>query len=104
MKKLLVCTNYRGNPNTPSCAARGSKSILSALLQQCLHNNLAITIEESPCMGFCQIGPNAHLVPNGAFFHGIIESDLSPIICAALESDIDVLEAADNALKAKNIS
>ena len=102
MKKLLVCTNYRSNPNTPSCAARGSKSLLTFFLQYCQHNNLAITIEESPCLGFCQIGPNAHLVPNGAFFHGIIESDLSPIICAALESDIDVLEAADNALKYNN--
>ncbi len=104
MKKLLVCTNYRGNPNTPSCAARGSKSLLSVLLQHCLHNHLAITIEESPCMGFCQIGPNAHLVPNGAFFHGIMESDLSPIICAALESDGDVLEATDNPLKSNNIT
>ena len=104
MKKLLVCTNYRGNPNAPSCAARGSKSLLSALLQHCLHNHLAITIDESPCMGFCQIGPNAHLVPNGAFFHGIIESDLSQIIDAALEADIDVLKVADNALTFKNIS
>ena len=104
MKKLLVCTNYRGNPNTPSCAARGSQSLLSALLQHCLHNHLAITIEESPCLGFCQIGPNAHLVPNGAFFHGIIESDLSPIICAALESDDAVLLHTDNALKANNIT
>ena len=104
MKKLLVCTNYRGNPNTSSCAARGSQSLLSALLQHCLHNHLAITIEESPCLGFCHIGPNAHLVPNGAFFHGIIESDLSPMIRAALESDGDVLEATDNALKANNIT
>ena len=104
MKKLLVCTNYRGNPNTPSCAARGSKSLLSALLQQCLHNHLAITIEESSCLGFCHIGPNAHVVPNGAFFHGIIESDLSQIIDSALESDDTVLEAADNALKANNLT
>lgn len=84
MKKLFVCTNYRGNPNAPSCAARGSKSILSALLQHCEHNNLALQIEESPCLGYCQIGPNAHLVPNGEFFHGISQEDLSPIIAAAV--------------------
>lgn len=84
MKKLLVCTNYRGNPNNPSCAARGSKSLFSALSQYCQHNNLDLQIEESPCLGFCQVGPNAHLVPNGQFFHGILQDDLSPIIVAAV--------------------
>lgn len=83
MKKLLVCTNYRANPNNPSCAARGSKSILSALSQQCQQNNVPIQIEESLCLGFCQIGPNARLVPNGPFFHGISLAELSPIMKAA---------------------
>ncbi|MES2502514.1 MAG: (2Fe-2S) ferredoxin domain-containing protein [Pseudomonadota bacterium] len=86
MKKLLVCTNYRGNPNTPSCAARGSKSLLSLFSQQCQENNLIIQIEESPCLGFCQIGPNVRLVPSGAFFHGVLADELSAIIGAAKES------------------
>ncbi len=86
MQKLLVCTNYRGNPNSPSCAARGSHSLLSAISQQCQHNNLGIQVEESACLGFCQIGPNVRLVPNGDFFHGVMQDDLSQIIRAAKDS------------------
>lgn len=83
MKKLLVCTNYRANPNNPSCAARGSKTLLTSLSQQFQQNNLHIEIEESPCLGFCQVGPNARLMPNGPFFHAIALTHLSPIIQAA---------------------
>lgn len=83
MKKLLVCTNHRSNPNTPSCGARNSKTILNALSQQCAQNNLPIKVEESLCLGFCQIGPNARLVPNGAFYHQIALDELSIIIEAA---------------------
>lgn len=83
MKKLLVCTNYRANPNNPSCAARDSSLILSALSKQCQQNNLPIEVEESLCLGFCQIGPNARLAPNGPFFHDISLDKLSTIIIAA---------------------
>lgn len=83
MKKLLVCTNYRANPNNPSCAARGSETLLAALTQQFQQNNLLIEIDKSPCLGFCQVGPNARLIPNGPFFHRISISHLSPIIQAA---------------------
>jgi len=83
MKKLLVCTNYRANPNNPSCAARDSALILSALSQQCQQNNLPIEVEESLCLGFCQVGPNARLVPNGPFFHDVSLDQLSTIIIAA---------------------
>ncbi len=82
MKKLLICTNYRANPNNPSCAARGSEAILTALSQQFQQNNLPVQIEESPCLGFCQVGPNARLMPNGPFFHQISLTQLSPIILA----------------------
>ena len=47
MKKLLVCTNYRANPNNPSCAARDSETLLAALTQQFQQNNLLIEIEKS---------------------------------------------------------
>jgi NADH:ubiquinone oxidoreductase subunit E len=83
MKKLFVCTNYRSNPNNPSCGARGSQSLLSALAQQCAQNNLAIQVEESLCLGFCQVGPNARLAPNGPFFHAMSPDGLSAIIEAA---------------------
>lgn len=82
-KKILVCTNYRANPNNPSCAARGSKEVLPKLAQQLQAQYVSIQIEEIQCMGYCNIGPNIRLMPEGAFFHEVSDEKLSEIIEAA---------------------
>ena len=81
-KKILVCTNFRANPNQPSCAARGSKEVLTALSQQLQHKKVPIEIEEIQCMGYCDVGPNVRLMPNGEFFHEVSAEDFSQIIKA----------------------
>jgi NADH:ubiquinone oxidoreductase subunit E len=81
-KKLLVCTNYRANPNNPSCAARGSKEIASQLMQQLHKKNVPIEMEEIQCMGYCNVGPNFRLVPNGEFFHEVSDKKFTQIIQA----------------------
>lgn len=83
LKKLLVCTNYRANPNQPSCGGRSSKQIFANLQQKILFKNHPIDVEESPCMGFCNVGPNARLVPNGDFIHEISADNLSAVLKAA---------------------
>jgi len=80
MKKLLVCTNFRANPNNPSCAARKSGEIIEILTNKLQQNNLHIRIEPSPCMGFCDKGPNARLVPNGLYFHEITSKNIDKIL------------------------
>ena len=82
-KKLLVCTNFRANPNQPSCAARGSKEIAVALAQQLQQKNVSIEIEEIQCMGYCNSGPNVRLMPNGAYFHEVSSKKFAAIIKAA---------------------
>jgi NADH:ubiquinone oxidoreductase subunit E len=82
-KKLLVCTNFRANPNNPSCAARGSKEVLTALTQQLQNKKVSIEIEEVQCMGYCDVGPNVRLIPNGEFFHEVSAKKLGKIIKAA---------------------
>ncbi len=82
-KKLLVCTNYRANPNQPSCAARGSKEILAELTRQLHTKNVSIEIEEIQCIGFCNVGPNLRLMPDGEFFHAVSNKKLLKIIKAA---------------------
>ena len=79
-KKILVCTNFRANPNNPSCAARGSKDVMVALTLELAKKNMPIILEESPCLGFCNIGPNLRLMPSGEFFHGVSDKKLSAII------------------------
>jgi NADH:ubiquinone oxidoreductase subunit E len=82
-KKILVCTNYRANPNNPSCAARGSKEICAALILQLHKQHVQIEIEEIQCLGFCKVGPNIRLTPNGAFFHEVSDKKFAKIIKAA---------------------
>jgi NADH:ubiquinone oxidoreductase subunit E len=79
-KKILICTNFRANPNNPSCAARGSKEVMAALRLELEHKKMPVTVEESPCLGYCDIGPNLRLMPNGEFFHGVSDKELSAII------------------------
>ncbi len=75
MKKLLVCTNLRTNPNQPSCAARGSLAMANALNQVIKKQNLAIEVEHTACLGYCEIGINLRLSPNGDFIHHAINSE-----------------------------
>jgi NADH:ubiquinone oxidoreductase subunit E len=81
-KKILVCTNYRANPNNPSCAARNSKEIMSELTQQLQKKNVSIKVEEIQCLGYCNIGPNIRLIPNGEIFHEVSANKLAEIIQA----------------------
>ena len=81
-KKLLICTNYRANPNNPSCGARNSQLVLDAVKVALANKHIAIDIEASPCMGYCNIGPNARLAPNGAFFHGVSALKLAKLMHA----------------------
>lgn len=79
LKKLLVCTNFRANPNHPS---RGSKEITISLAQQLQKKNVSIEIEEIQCMGFCKVGPNVRLIPNGEYFHEVSARKFAEIIKA----------------------
>jgi NADH:ubiquinone oxidoreductase subunit E len=81
-KKLLVCTNYRANPNNPSCAARGSKEIMAKLTQQLQKKNVSIKVEEIQCLGYCNVGPNIRLIPNGEIFHEVSVKKFTEIIQA----------------------
>ncbi len=83
IKKILVCTNFRANPNNPSCAARDSQRILDTLKLELANNNILIETEASPCMGYCNVGPNIRLAPNGDFFHQVSTKNLANLIAAA---------------------
>ena len=66
-KKILICTNYRANKRNPSCGAKGSLELLDALKSK----QLDISIEEAPCMGRCQQGPNINILPNGLWLDSL---------------------------------
>jgi (2Fe-2S) ferredoxin len=81
-KKVLICTHYRANPNNPSCGARDSQALIPALEIQLQKHNIHLVVEESACLGLCQVGPNVRLIPNGAFFNHVSPASLDPIVKA----------------------
>jgi NADH:ubiquinone oxidoreductase subunit E len=80
MKKILVCVNYRANPDRPSCAARGSKELARCLQEGLAKHEIDIKVEHSDCLGYCDKGPNLKLSPLGRFFHHGHESDIPSIV------------------------
>ncbi len=81
--KILICTHYRHNPRLPSCAARGSLTILKQLQTQIESTQLAVHIEAIQCLGNCQQGVNVRVV-GGQFFQHVTEQDI-PIIIEYLQ-------------------
>lgn len=80
MKKIVVCVNYRANPDQPSCAARGSLELAQCLQAEIRNRNLDIPMEQLHCMGFCDQGPNIRLVPGGRFFHMLTLEDIPQVL------------------------
>lgn len=79
-KIVTVCINRRGNPDMPSCAARGGVEIADALELAIAARGLPLRLERFKCLGRCERGPNLKLSPGGAFFHGVKLDDLPGIL------------------------
>lgn len=86
-QKIIICVNYRSNPNQPSCAARGSEAIAQCLEQEITERGLPASVERFYCLGYCERGPNLRLTPEGRFFHqfgiGDIPQLLAEVVFAA---------------------
>jgi NADH:ubiquinone oxidoreductase subunit E len=80
MKKVIVCVNYRANPNQPSCAARGSEEIAQCIETEVVKRNLAVCVERFNCLGQCERGPNVRLAPDGKFFNRLGKQDLPALM------------------------
>jgi (2Fe-2S) ferredoxin len=79
-KKVIICVNYRANPDQPSCAGRGSRDLARCLKDELAGSHLDIKIEHSDCLGYCEMGPNLKLVPQGRFFHHFKKQDIPAIL------------------------
>lgn len=84
MKKVIVCVNYRANPDQPSCAARGSEEIALCIEAEVAKRNLAVCVERFNCLGQCERGPNVRLAPDGKFFNRLSKQDV-PVLMVEIE-------------------
>ena len=75
--------HHRANPNQPSCGARGAAELKQALEQAVALNGMAIGVKEIQCLGECETGPNARLIPGGPILRHLGAEQLDGLIDAA---------------------
>ena len=81
LPRLTVCVNDRGpGAITPSCGARGSLQLHEALAAEIASRGLDIELKTIRCLGVCEKGPNARLVPGNNWFHGLRPEDAESLV------------------------
>jgi (2Fe-2S) ferredoxin len=86
MKTIIVCVNYRSNPNHPSCGAKGGIAIANHIEQQISKNQLPLGLERFHCLGHCEQGPTLKITPEGRFICGVTLEKI-PVLISALADD-----------------
>lgn len=83
--KIIICNNRRHNPNSPSCAARGSLELAETIRQYVAMHELPLELAFFKCLGRCADGPNLKLEPAGPFV-GHLSADKLGELYLTLES------------------
>lgn len=76
---VLVCQTDRLGVQAQCCGKRGAAAVLAALRAAVAAEGLAVSIEESPCLGHCSVGPNARLVGD-SLHHHLTPETLAPLL------------------------
>jgi (2Fe-2S) ferredoxin len=80
---VFVCANVRENsPENPGCGAKGGKVLKDKLKEAVKARgwNGRVRVSNTGCLGLCAQGPNVLLHPQGIWFSGVTESDLTTIL------------------------
>ncbi|MCB1644714.1 MAG: (2Fe-2S) ferredoxin domain-containing protein [Pseudomonadales bacterium] len=72
-RKLIFCTNLRRMGDKPSCAARGSKSLVAHATRRVATEQIDVEIDESVCLGRCEAGPTVKEIPGGFTQYATLE-------------------------------
>jgi (2Fe-2S) ferredoxin len=99
-RHLLVCTNLRGvDAGKPSCAARGSETLLSGLKQAVKAAGLGDTVwvTKSGCLKHCSQGAMVLTWPEKILLAGVTLADIPDLVsqCAAGGKPVERLLAKD---------
>ena len=80
-KHVFVCTNHRENPNRKSCGHIGS-SLKIELKKEIVQRNLnkQVRINESGCLGKCNLGPCFVVYPEARWEFDVKLDDSEKII------------------------
>jgi (2Fe-2S) ferredoxin len=90
---VFVCQNARPAEGKPSCAARGSGEVFTALQREigarpALWGRVAVT--SCGCLGPCFEGPTVVVYPEGVWYAGVRAEDAAEIVERHLEGGVPV--------------
>jgi (2Fe-2S) ferredoxin/SAM-dependent methyltransferase len=78
---VFVCDQKKPE-GVPCCAARGSGAVIQALQREIAARGLVDEVQVTPCgsLGLCEQGPNMVVYPEGVWYCGVTEQDVSEIV------------------------
>jgi (2Fe-2S) ferredoxin len=92
-RHFFVCTNARPAGGKPSCGARGSAELLTALQEGLgAHPELwgKIAVTPSGCLGPCFEGPTIVVYPEGVWYVGVTPADVPEIVQSHMRDGVPV--------------
>ncbi len=92
-RHVFVCVNARPAAGRPSCGARNSADVLSALQRAvAAHPVLCarVAVTGCGCLGPCFDGPNLVIYPEGIWYAEVTVDDVAEILASHLEAGVAV--------------
>ena len=90
---IFVCTNERP-PEHPSgcCQAKGSEKLIEQLRKEVQRHGLQnkIRVQSCGCLSACRLGPTLVIYPEGTWYCGVNQSDISEIVQSHLLHKVPV--------------
>jgi (2Fe-2S) ferredoxin len=92
-RHFFVCANERPAQGKPSCGARGSAALITALQQGVganpqLWGKVAVT--PSGCLGPCFQGPTIVVYPEAVWYVGVTPADIPEIVESHMKNGVPV--------------
>ncbi len=80
-KHIFICTNQRPPDAKKSCGEACGLSLVSAFKKEIKDRglNLKIRAQKTGCLDACEFGPSMVIYPEGVFYGGVQESDITEI-------------------------
>jgi (2Fe-2S) ferredoxin len=92
-RHFFVCTNARPAEGKPSCGARGSAALLTALQEGVgAHPELwgKVAVTPSGCLGPCFEGPTIVVYPEAVWYVGVATADVAEIVDSHMSGGVPV--------------
>ncbi len=81
-KHIFICTNQRAEGQRKSCGQECGMNLVREFKKQLKDREISFPVraQQTGCLDACEHGPSLVVYPEGIFYGGVQESDISQII------------------------